>query len=141
MRMKKLFTIGILLMLFTMVSAFIPDKSVRIDDDVGITYVIADQIEAPAIADFAIIGESDYSCTWEKLSMSECDYINYFTSTTWGICYVEQDNCLCWHEFANNNISDLNGQEYLPVNDNRGANARLDIGETINWHLPRHTNC
>ena len=94
-------------MLFIITSAFIPDKKVAIDNDVGITCIMNNQdqilnyvIEIPAI------GESDYSCTQELLrSASNQDYV-YVTSTNCSMYLVGNYKCLIRQSSTDNNTID-----------------------------------
>ena len=129
MRMKKLFALGLCLLLFALVLSFVPEKPV-IDDDVGITCVIADQSQNHVyfIADFARIGESDYSCTQELLRL-QSNEANYINSHSQNICRID-NGCPIWQRSSDNITSKLGAINIS--NQFQGVITRLDIGEILN---------
>lgn len=131
--MKKLFAILMSVLLLAFLStAFIGERPIVVDDDVGIS--MPDNViqSTPILALVAVIGESDYSCTQELLSTQRYVYdvtINKFTNPV----YIVYDNALRLH--SPDEITILYNVSDLMTNaKNKGITElygryRLDIGE------------
>lgn len=133
MRMKKFFVLTLITFAFLLAQLALPPNAVTVDNDVGITYVMPDQDQDVnyVIEMIPAIGESDYSCTQEKLSLIRGNEISYEMESTYGTCYVDdykyRQNCL---SSTDNTTIEWKGN--IPENRLRGV-SRLDIGESCNW--------
>jgi hypothetical protein len=95
--MKRLFQISILLIAFLLTYAVQTGYSrpLQVDQNVGCLFINVDQtqVSIPLVADISIIGESRYSCTWEKTSLLYCIKIEN-ENTGWQ-CVYQQPTNLC----------------------------------------------
>lgn len=127
--MKKLFAILVSVLLLAFLStAFIGERPIVVDDDVGIS--MPDNViqNTPILAPVAVIGESDYSCTQELLFTQGYTYdvtINKFTNPV----YIVWNNTNRWYNLTHDNYTINSTNKKDVITQNLYRQYRLAIGE------------
>lgn len=109
-------------------TAFNSPEKKAIDKDVGYSLIIdQNQMSVPVFV-IPTIGESQYSCTQEKISLISSDYIINEKQISQPVCSIGTNSLYRLKPMSNtNNVNYRNkANEYQ-----RGVYTRLDIGEYL----------
>lgn len=127
--MKRFFAVIFSFLLIAFLStAFNSSEKKAIDKDVGYSLIIDQNQMSVPVFEIPTIGESQYSCTQEKISLISSDYIINEKQISGTVCYLGTDNLnRSQLKYNTNNVTYRNrANEYQ-----RGVYTRLDIGEYI----------
>jgi len=109
MRMKKLFALGLMLLIFALAQSWVPTKSVPIDDDVGICFVDnMDQatVDMVFVADNQVICHPDYGNLFSDVEKSDYS-ISLFSPID--VQYSDiSDNKYCYDHTGTRLLSTIN---------------------------------